>query len=210
MEVLLGIFYKTSYGCMCQSYCFFWLFCFFALLLKKHYKIGFVDDFEMLIFSFFGQKSRVNNLAMVGSITWPSFWPKFCPERWPSYWPYSFHAFLLKLVFFQKIHSPCRKKRIFEKTKKNTTKKYKKKKKKQMAKLLTFDGQVIDPTAYIYIYMCCGVTIWSKFGLLRGYYLVQVCFVFNTFCQKHYENWGFSPFLKNKSCVHKFRGYYLV
>ena len=27
----------------------------------------------------------------------------------------------------------------------------------------------------IYIYACCGVFIWSKFGLLRGDYLVQVC-----------------------------------
>ena len=64
---------------MCQSYCFFfWAgFLFFCLLVKKHYKIGFFDDFEMLIFSFFGQKSRVNNLPMVGSITWPYFghWP---------------------------------------------------------------------------------------------------------------------------------------
>ena len=39
---------------------------------------------------------------------------------------------------------------------------------------------------YIYICVCCGV-IWSKFGLLRGYYLVQVCCFFNTVCQKHYK-----------------------
>ena len=65
---------------------FFWLFCcLVCLLVKNTIKIGFFDDFELLIFSFFGQKSRVNNLAMVESITWPSFWPKFCPERWPSY-----------------------------------------------------------------------------------------------------------------------------
>ena len=85
-RVLPGIFYKTSYGCMCQSYCFFLaVLLFFALLLKSTTKIGIFDDFEMLSFSIFGQQSRVNNLAMVGSITWPSFWPKFCPERWPSY-----------------------------------------------------------------------------------------------------------------------------
>ena len=65
---------------------FFLLFsCFFVCCSKNTIKIGFFDDFEMLIFSFFGQKSRVNNLAMVESIIWPSFWPKFCPERWPSY-----------------------------------------------------------------------------------------------------------------------------
>ena len=36
---------------------------------------------------------------------------------------------------------------------------------------------------YIYIYEWCGVIIWSKFGLLRGYYLVRVVltlFVKNT------------------------------
>ena len=65
---------------------FFWLFsCFFCCWSKNTIKIGFFDDFEMLIFSFLGQKSRVNNLAMVGSITWPYFGPKFCTERWPGY-----------------------------------------------------------------------------------------------------------------------------
>ena len=29
---------------------------------------------------------------------------------------------------------------------------------------------------YICIYICCGVIIWAKFGLLRCYYLGQVCF----------------------------------
>ena len=45
---------------------FFLLGCFlvfFACWSKNTIKIGFFDDFEMLIFSFFGQKSRVNNLA---------------------------------------------------------------------------------------------------------------------------------------------------
>ena len=64
---------------------FFCCFVVFSLLLKNTIKIGFFDDFEMLIFSFFGQKSRVNNLATVESITWPPFWPKVCPERWPNY-----------------------------------------------------------------------------------------------------------------------------
>ena len=46
-DVLPGIFYKTSYGCMCQSYCFFFfggggLFCYFSLLLKNTIKIGFL------------------------------------------------------------------------------------------------------------------------------------------------------------------------
>ena len=121
MEVLPGIFYKTSYGCMCQSYCFFfWLFsCFFACWSKNTIKIGFFDDFEMLIFSFFGQKSRVNNLAMVGSITWPYFGPKFCTEIWPGYWPYFFHTFFVKFVFFSKISFSLQKEEDFWKTKNN-------------------------------------------------------------------------------------------
>ena len=36
----------------------------------------------------------------------------------------------------------------------------------------------------IYIYICCAVIIWAKFGLLRCYYLGQVCFLQNTVCQK--------------------------
>ena len=59
--------------------------CFFACWSKNTIKIGFFDDFEMLIFSFFGQKSRVNNLAGVGSITWPDFGPKFCTKIRPGY-----------------------------------------------------------------------------------------------------------------------------
>ena len=34
------------------------------------------------------------------------------------------------------------------------------------------------------VYVCCGVIIWAKFGLLRCYYLGQVCFLQNTVCQK--------------------------
>ena len=36
---------------------------FLSLLLKNTIKTGFFEDFDMLIFSFLGQKSRVNNLA---------------------------------------------------------------------------------------------------------------------------------------------------
>ena len=146
MEVLPGIFYKTSYGCMCQSYCFFLaVFLFFCLLVKKQYKNRFFDDFEMFIFSFFGKKSRVNNLAMVGSITWPYFGPKFCTEIWPGYWPYFFHTFLVKNIFFKNLILPAER-RGFLKNKKTT-----KNNKKQMARLLTYAGQVIDPTAYMYM-----------------------------------------------------------
>ena len=60
---------------------FFWLFCCFLPCCSKNtIEIGFFYDFEMLIFSFFGQKRRVNNLAMVGSITWPSFGQNFAQK----------------------------------------------------------------------------------------------------------------------------------
>ena len=55
---------------------FFGLFCCFFLAAQKHYKNRVFDDFEMLIFSFLGQNFRVNNLATVGSITWPHFLQK--------------------------------------------------------------------------------------------------------------------------------------
>ena len=42
-----------------------------------------------------------------------------------------------------------------------------------MAKLLTFDGQVINSTAYIY--MRCRVKIWSKIWVFLSQNLVQGC-----------------------------------
>ena len=38
-----------------------------------------------------------------------------------------------------------------------------------------------------HMHACCGVIIWSKFGLFNSYYLVQVCFL-DIVCQKHYKN----------------------
>ena len=60
-------------------------------------------------------------------------------------------------------------------------------------------GPSFDSTAYIYIYIyaCCGVIIWAKFGLLRCYYLGQVWFLQNTVCQKHYKI-GVSAFFLKK------------
>ena len=48
-----------------------------ALSLPKHYKIVFLMIFERLIFRFFCQTFKVNELATSRSITWPHFWPKF-------------------------------------------------------------------------------------------------------------------------------------
>ena len=60
------------------------------------------------------------------------------------------HVFV-KTCFFSKISFSLQKEADFWKKKKNNKKQ--KKHKKEMAKLLTFDGQVIDPTIYIYIYV---------------------------------------------------------
>ena len=37
--------------------------------------------------------------------------------------------------------------------------------------------RILGKQPYIYIYICCGVIIWSKFGGFKCYYLVQVCFL---------------------------------
>ena len=67
--------------------------------------------FEKLIFRFFGQTFKVNNLATFFQENWG--------ERWPSYWPWSFHMFLLKLCFFGQKIILLAKRRIFLKENKN-------------------------------------------------------------------------------------------
>ena len=70
-----------------------------------------------------------------------------------------FSPFFVKTCFFQKSHSPCIKKKIFEKPKKDN--------KKEMAKLLTYDGQVI---ALQHIYIYAGeLLVCPPFGLLESY-----------------------------------------
>ena len=71
------------------------------------------------------------------------------------------HTFFVKTCFFFKNLILPAERRGFLKNKKKQQKTIKKK----MARLLTYAGQVIDPTAYIYIYICCEVIIWSKFGV---------------------------------------------
>ena len=61
---------------------------------------------------------------------------------------------------------------------------------------LEIPGPLINPLAYIYIYMRCRVIIWAKFGHLKGYYLGQVCFLKTLFAEKHYKNRGFNIFWK--------------
>ena len=61
-----------------------------------------------------------------------------------------------------------------------------------------------SPQKDIYIYSC-GVIIWSKFGLFRGYYLVQVCFLH--WLSKSTIKIGVSAhFFWTKSRARKFQG----
>ena len=91
---------------------FFWLFCCFSLLLKNTIKIGFFEDFGMLIFSFFGQKSRVNNLATVGPLTWPHF-PILLKKCGQVIDPTIFTWFLGITCFFSKISFSLQKEEYF-------------------------------------------------------------------------------------------------
>ena len=45
-----------------------------------------------------------------------------------------------------------------------------------------------------YIYIYCEVIIWSKFGLLRGHYLVQGGVIIWSKLFSHYKNGGFRRF----------------
>ena len=51
---------------------------------------------------------------------------------------------------------------------------------------------------YIYIYICCEVIIWSKFGVFKCYYLVQVgvfkCYYLVQVCFLAYKNSGLKRF----------------
>ena len=136
---------------MPKSLFFFGCFLVFWLLVKN-YKTRFFDDFEMLIFSFFGQKSRVNNLA--------TFLAKILPRKVAKLLTLFFSHFFVKTCFSQKSHYPCRKKKIFWKTKKNKTTKNNKK-----------GGQDIDlrwPSYWpysIYIYMATYIYIYLSLSV---------------------------------------------
>ena len=56
VEVLPGMFTRQVMVACAKVIAFGGLFCCFSLFLKKTIKIGFFDDFDMLIFSFWGQK----------------------------------------------------------------------------------------------------------------------------------------------------------
>ena len=148
MEVLPGIFYKTSYGCMCQSYCFFCavlLFCFW--LLKKHYKIGFFTILTCL-FSVFGQNFKVNNLATF-----------FAKNNGKCGQVFDLEVFTCFSVIFSKISFSLQKEEYFWKKKNKKPNKNKTK----VAKLLIYGGQIYWPySTHIYIYR---VKNWSNFCL---------------------------------------------
>ena len=53
----------------------------------------------------------------------------------------------------------------------------------------------LNTTAYIYIYICCEVIIWAKFGHFRCYYLGQVGVIIWAKLFLAYKNSGFKRFL---------------
>ena len=96
------------------------------------------------ISGFLGQKSKANNLATVGSITWPHFCSHFlgtCGQVIDR----TVLIFLIKVFFFSKISFSLQKEEVF-------SKKIEKGNETKVARLLTLlfgkCGQVID----IYIY----------------------------------------------------------
>ena len=129
------------------------LVCFvvFALLVPKHYKIGIFDDFEKLIFRFFDQNLKVNNLA--------TFFPKILGRKVAKLLSLKFSHVFVRVFFLKTIILPAER-RIF--LKKNNEIK--------VAKLLTYGGQVIDPAVYIYIYVCVCVFVFVL-GLVSYIYI---------------------------------------
>ena len=63
-------------------------------------------------------------------------------------------------------------------------------------------GPLIKGYGHTYIYICCEVIIWAKFGHFQSYYLGQVCSLKNTVCKKNYKI-GFQHFFfwKKKVCT---------
>ena len=55
----------------------------------------------------------------------------------------------------------------------------------------------------LYIYICCEVIIWAKFGHFQSYYLGQVCFL-KTLFAKNTIKIGVSALFFEKKCAHKF------
>ena len=83
-------------------------------------------------------------------------------------------------------------------------------KKYNLIKGLKITSKSIYIYIHTYIHTWCGVIIWAKFGLLRCYYLGQVClFFFTKHCSpKNTIKKGVSAFLKKKknknNCARKF------
>ena len=73
-------------------------------------------------------------------------------------------------------------------------------KKANLAQIITLEMAKLGPdnnfTAYIYI--CCGVRDWAKFGHFQSQGLGQVCFLKTGYVTKPYKNRGFSTFFKIK------------
>ena len=50
---------------------------------------------------------------------------------------------------------------------------------------------------HIYIYKCCGVINWAKFGHFKQLLTGPSCFVKNSLSKKHYKNRGFNRFFRD-------------
>ena len=74
-----------------------------------------------------------------------------------------------------------------------------------------FQGRNGRQDMCVYIYIGCGVIIWAKFGLLRCYYLGQVCFLQNTGLSNNTIKIGVSAvfFFEKKIARANLRCYYL-
>ena len=128
----------------------------------------------------------------------------------------STHFFRKPLFFYQKqlsktliLHHPL--KNCAQKISQNP---YFYRLKKRWPSYWPYRGQVIDlkmakmwPSYWpysIYIYICCGVIILAKFGLLRCYSLGQVCFFTKHCLSQNTIKQGFQHFFWTKNCARKF------
>ena len=80
---------------------------FFSLLLKNTIKIGFFDDLRCLFLVFLVKNCRVNNLATVGSITWPHFLQRFWKNVAKLLTLQFSRVFLLKPLSFKNLILPA-------------------------------------------------------------------------------------------------------
>ena len=108
---------RGSYVSKCKNYgvfgfCFFLFFVVYMCVLQNTIKQEFKPTRHCFLVFFWVQKSWVNNWSTDGSIAGPHFGSYFLGTYGPVIDPrLLFQTFFLKLCFFQKSHSPYRKKK---------------------------------------------------------------------------------------------------